>query len=81
MTLGSAEGNDIGRQHLLHRRQHTQGMLPLPTIITSTDGGILGYDIGQNSSLLHRRRRTKGLLPLLALPTSTDGGIVGNDIG
>ena len=66
-------------QHLLHRRQNTQGLLPLPTIITSTDCGIVGCDSRQNSSLLHHRQETqgRGLLPLPAIITSTDGSNVG----
>ena len=51
----------------MHHRQNTQDLLPLLALLTSTEGGIIGNDIGQNRSLLHRRQNIQGLLPLLAL--------------
>ena len=54
-------------------------LLPLPALLTSTDGGIVGNDIWQNSILLHHRLDIRGLLPMPALLTSTDGGIAGSD--
>ena len=56
------------------------GLQPLLALHTSTDGRIVGNDIGHNSGCCNTAPKTQGLLPLPAHLTSTDGGIVGNDI-
>ena len=81
MAPGSAEGKRLADQQMLYRRRGTLGMLPIPTSITSTDGEILGYAIGQISSLLGHCQETQGLPPLPTILTSTEGGIPGLTFG
>ena len=68
-------GDDIMRNcSLLHRRQKTQGLMPLLALLTSLDNGTVGNNVGQSRSLQHHRQSIQSLLPMLANPTSTDDG-------
>ena len=72
---GSSGCFDIAQNRsLLHRRQKTQGLMPLLAFLTRIDNGTVGNNVGQNRSLQHHRQSIQRLLPLLANPTSTDDG-------
>ena len=61
----------------------TQGMLPFPALFTSTDGGIVGKGIGQNSSLRDPvPAANASVIDLYIAPlTSTEDGNAVIDIG